>query len=64
MKQLTPSEARREYFYADGTSITFSGVTALEVTKSGFHKLEADGGKFIVAPGWRYVALDVAAWSL
>jgi hypothetical protein len=63
MKQIDPVEAKREYFYHDGTSVAFINVTALDVTKSGFHKLEADGKKVIVAPGWRYVALDVAAWS-
>lgn len=64
MKQISPAEKSRTYFFADGTSKEFANVVALDVTKSGFHKLEtADGSKFIVAPGWRYIALNVAAWS-
>lgn len=62
MKLTTPEKSRR-YVYADGTSKEFVNVTMVEPTKSGFHKLEADGGKYIVAPGWRYIVLDVAEWS-
>jgi hypothetical protein len=61
--QLTTPEKTRTYFYQDGTKVDFKNVTFVAVTKSGFHKLEADGGKYIVAPGWRYIALDVEAWT-
>lgn len=63
MPELKPPEHKRTYHYADGFTLTFYNVTMVEVTKSGFHKIESDDGKFIVAPGWRWIALDVDAWT-
>lgn len=58
------SERKRTYHYADGSVEGFADVTAVGVTKSGFHKLETiDSNKYIVAPGWRYISLDMDAWS-
>ena len=62
MIQLKFPENSRTYHYQDGTKVMFNDVTAVEVTKSGFHKLDANG-KFIVAPGWRYISLDTKEWA-
>lgn len=63
MKVLAHKERSGTYHYADGGISRFSNVSAVGVTKSGFHKLEANGGKYIVAPGWRYITLDMKDWT-
>jgi hypothetical protein len=64
MQKLKHREAKRIYHYPDGSKSEFNDITEVGVTKSGFHKLTSESqGKFIVAPGWRYIELDVAEWT-
>lgn len=64
LQKLAAIEQERTYYYPDGTSKTFTGIAYVGVTKSGFHKLEADDGcKFIVAPGWRHISLRTDEWT-
>jgi hypothetical protein len=64
LNKLAHVEQERTYHYADGSSKTFLGIAYVGVTKSGYHRLEAeDGCKFIVAPGWRYITLMVDEWT-
>lgn len=64
MIKLEHIERSRTYFYSDGTSKIYCNVIAIEVTKSGFHKLETqDGMKYIIAPGWRSIDLDTDSWT-
>lgn len=64
LNKLVAPEAYRQYFYADGSTIKFVDVVAVGVTKSGFHKLETLANeKFIVAPDWRYMKLDMKEWT-
>lgn len=63
MKLATPERART-YYWADKNTLALKDVTAVEVTRSGFHKIDcADGQKYIVAPGWLYIGLDMDAWT-
>lgn len=60
----TVNERKRTYHYPDGSTEGFAAVTAVGVTKSGYHKLETiDSNKYIVAPGWRFISLDMDTWS-
>lgn len=64
LNKLAHIEQERTYHYADGSSKTFLNIAYVGVTKSGFHRLEADDGcKFIVAPGWRYIHLRTEGWT-
>jgi hypothetical protein len=64
MRKLDHIERERTYHYPDGSKQHFTNVVAVGVTKSGFHRLEDDGGlKFIVAPGWRFISLNTDEWS-
>lgn len=68
MHKLEPKERSRTYHYFsnqdDDFDLCFENVVAVEVTEHGFHKLETeDGGKWIVAPGWKYIYLDVDSWT-
>ena len=64
MVKLQHAERHRIYHYADGTKQMFDDVVEIGVTKSGFHKLTTgDRSKFIVAPGWRHISLDVDDWT-
>lgn len=58
-------ERSRTYHYDDGSSVTFHNINRLRVTRSGHHclELEASNQKRVVAPGWRYISLDVDDWS-
>ncbi len=57
-------ERSRRYVYADG-SVVIENVVRICVRSSGTHRLEtADGSKWIVASGWRAVAIDADDWSL
>jgi hypothetical protein len=64
LDKLSSVEKERTYHYPDGSSKTFINIAFVGVTKSGFHRLEADDGcKFIVAPGWRFISLNVEEWT-
>lgn len=64
LNKLVAPEAIRQYVYSDGSTIEFKNVTAVGITKSGFHKLETKANeKFIVAPNWRYIKLDMKEWT-
>ena len=54
----------RIYHFPGGETVKVHGIVGLCVSKSGFHLLNGDGGaKYIVAPGWLYVELDMKEWS-
>ena len=62
--KLTHAEKFRRYVYVQGETLEFTNIVAVDVTKSGFHKLtDKRGQKFIVAPGWRYIQIDTPEWS-
>lgn len=61
--KLDPPERKRTYHFP-GRSLTVENVSAICVRPSGTHRLEtADGKKFIVAPGWLMIELDMDAWT-
>jgi hypothetical protein len=65
MTPINPPERSRTYHYADGRTLAMKDVRALCVRPSGTHRLEtADGRKWIVAPGWVAIELDVDDWTL
>ena len=61
---IAPPERGRRYVFPDGCDAVFTNVHRLAVGKSGTHRLECDQGHIIVAPGWRYIELDIDDWTL
>ena len=70
MEDVTPTplsngpEGFRTYHYADGSTFTVYGVSALLVRPSGTHRLETvKGEKIIVLPGFIAITIEASAWS-
>ncbi len=70
MKFTEVNEGTRIYHYPDGSSFAIPGVYSINVSKSGTHRINArnpDGSigtmKYIVAPGWRYIAFTADEWT-
>lgn len=63
LTELSPPERRRAYVFEKRT-IEFRDVRRIAVSASGYHRLETgDGKKYIVAPGWLMIELDVDDWT-
>jgi len=61
--KLEHPEKSRTYFYENFT-FKVENVIAVEVSKSGNHRIDcASGKKYIVVPGWYAIELDVAEWT-
>lgn len=63
-------ERRRIYFYGPGDFLDLTDVTAIKISKSGTHyvtckdvKTLANVRHVIVAPGWRFIGLDIEDWK-
>lgn len=64
MPKLNAPCRKRTYCYSDGMRATFHNVTVVDVSKSGYHMLDYGANeKAIVAPGWRWIELDMDEWS-
>lgn len=61
--ELNPPERSRTYVFAE-KKLKFIDVRKIQVSESGHHRLEtADGKKYIVAPKWLAIELDVDEWT-
>ena len=60
---LDPPERKRVYHFPGADRATFANVTKIEVRASGVHRIEADGKKFFVQPGWLWMEIDVDEWT-
>jgi hypothetical protein len=62
--ELSPPERKRTYVFPGGQKLELTDVVRIEVRESGKHRLEcADGSRYIVAPEWLYIVLDVDDWT-
>jgi len=62
--ETTNPENSRTYHFSDGTLLTLQSVKRLAVGKSGTHRVEChDGAKYIVAPKWNWISLELKEWS-
>lgn len=58
------NEEARRYIFPNG-EIVLADVKRLCVRPSGTHRVETgDGKKWVVAPGWLAVEIEVEHWSL
>lgn len=65
MTPINPPERKRTYHFADGRILAIENVSAICVRPSGSHRLETvEGQKWIVAPGWVAIELDIDKWTL
>lgn len=63
-KFTTVAEQSRTYFYPNGEKITLDGVTSINVSKSGTHRLNlSNGKKRIMPPGWLSIEFDAPHWT-
>ena len=63
--ELKPPERRRVYHFHGGGSVTFEEVVRIELSPNGMHRREtAKGRKAFVAPGWEWLEVDTASWSV
>lgn len=61
---IDPPERWRQYSFGNGMTIEIPEVIKLAVSQSGTHYLEdAKGRKYIVAPKWLAIEIDVDEWS-
>ena len=61
---INPPEKKRTYLFPGGEKLEFEQVAAVCVRPSGSHRLEtASGKKYIVAPGWLAIELDMEHWT-
>lgn len=64
LTQLNPYEKKRTYIFPNGR-VEFENIKAIQVRKSGGHRLELESGeKVIVNSGWLAIVLVVDAWTL
>jgi hypothetical protein len=63
MVALDPPEAKRTYHYADGSKFTVKNVAAICIRPSGSNRLEADGKKYIILPGFIAVEFESSDWT-
>ena len=61
---MTPVEEQsRIYHYPDGGTFRMDNVVGFAAPRT-THRLEtADGRKWVVAPGWRVIEINVSTWS-
>ena len=61
---LDPPERWRRYQFGNGITKEIRDVVKLAVSDSGNHYLEdAKGRKYIIAPDWLTIEIDVDDWS-
>jgi hypothetical protein len=61
--ELKPPERSRTYIYVD-RDLVITDVTRICIRPSGSHRLETvNGMKYIVAPGWIAIKIDVDSWT-
>ena len=56
-RTITVEEQQRTYYYKNGDTLNFFGVTSVGVSESGNHYLTHERGLAIVAPGWQAVEI-------
>lgn len=57
-------EKERIYTFPKGDKVILKNVTELAVSKSGNHRLKADGKLHIVPTGWIHVEIDDSEWTV
>jgi hypothetical protein len=64
MNFVDVEERERTYHYSDGGKVSIKNVACISVSDSGHHRITTkDDTKYIIAPGWRYVELDMDEWT-
>lgn len=59
------AEQNRTYVYSNGFKYKIEGVTEINISKSGHHRINClNGEKFLVAPGWIVIELEMDHWSM
>ena len=62
--KLKSVEAERVYIYENGFKLIIKEVTEVSVSPSGNHRLETlSGKKYVIAPKWIAIELDVESWT-
>ena len=60
-------EKSRTYVYQDGAYTverTLTNITDLKISKSGNHRVKADGKLHIMPPGWIQLTIDETEWTI
>jgi len=63
VKFIEVKEQNRTYTFPSGT-VKLEGVTGINVSKSGTHRINTkDGKKHIVPSGWIHIEFDAPEWT-
>ena len=62
--KILKEEQNRIYYFPNNEIVKITGVTHVNVSNSGHHRLNTnDGKKHIVPPGWIHIELDMKEWT-
>lgn len=54
----------RIYTFPNGNRVEIKGISSINVSKSGTHRINTtDGKKHIVSPGWLHIEFDATEWT-